>query len=127
MSLSLNQRRTISANPFVADPNPNTTPPAASDIFKFERQVGNSPLYTTGHLLVGEFNVAEAATWSFTRWVRNAETGTWLLFDSQSAIANRALPPRAVGIMTADLFVQVTAVSVIAATKLTISAGESAG
>jgi hypothetical protein len=123
MALEFRHSR-VKALPLVADADPNVTPPAAADIFVLNAEATPN-LDTLGHLVTPEFNAEEAATASFTTWVRNAGTGKWHKLSSEVAAPHRAVF-RAVGTMSGDIFVQVTAVAgVVAATALTIRAAES--
>jgi len=115
----------IKAIPLVVDPDPNVTPPAAADVFLMSDQPPGSDLETDAHLIAPVFNAEEAATATFVVWVRDAKTLKWLK-ASTNAVQPHRTPVRNVGFGSGDVFVQVTAVAVIAATSLSILGAEGA-
>jgi hypothetical protein len=123
MPIAFKLIRTISVAPFSADADPNTTPPAETDIFKPEDEVpiaGLDNLVTGGHMLYGSFDVDEGATFDFASWIRNGATSTWAQLRPEVAAADNAVFTNR-SVRNSDVFVQVTAVAgVVASTELKI-------
>ena len=96
--------------PLVADPDPNTTPPAAASLLHMGREAPNAQEEANALGFYFEANNGAAGTVTWTLWIKDAATGKFASWASGVATAQR------VGVkvqtpLAADLFVQVTAVA----------------
>lgn len=118
--LFFRKHRTLVVSPFVADADPNVTPPAAADIFETGDKNSTGD-YTQGHVLycagtAAGVDVPEVKV-DFITWIQNENDGTWASITPEVGAVNRRL----YGVdLYGDTFVQVTAVDDTTATADTL-------
>ena len=124
MSISFSaHKRVITIAGFVADDDPNTTPPDASKIFKLDKRDGNGG-DADGHILVGKFDTNETGgSAAYQTWFLDVGGGGWYRFPPDTLSHRVGKVTKA--LQSVDIFVQILSfASPGAATTFTVSATE---